>query len=1805
MKAVASKMHRERRGVFKAISTSQVTEAVLTREYQTVFKSNGKPMVIVEDDTTISLANAQFERLSGYTKKEIEGTKKWTEFVARQDRRRMKEYHLLRKSDPMLAPRCCEFRFVDRHGKIKNVVLTIGKIPGTTKSMASLQDVTDRRQAEVTQRAREERYQTFFENSRDAVYITTSDGTYVDANRAALDLFGYTREELKKLKTRQLYANPADARRLQKEIEEKGFAQDFEVRLCKKDGTEMDCLFTVTVLRGDDGSILEYQAIARDVTEHKRAVETLRKSEERYRDILDSMLGGYFEVDLAGNFTFFNEAVAKFLGYLPDELKGLNYRKFTSPEEQQRLFQVFNEVYKTGNLHEIGDYEIIKDDGSIGIAAFSVSLLLNAAGEPIGFRGVTRDMTEERKTEATLQQSEENYRNILEMAPEGIAINRLKDERNVLVNDAFCRHTGYRREEIIGRSALELNLFCDRADHKRFAKTLRKEGRVEGLEISFWAKDGTILHDLVSARPIRFKGEDCVLVMATNINALKDAEEALRESEERYRSIIEDTEESYFETDLGGNYTFVNDAECKMLGYTREELIGMNYRQLSPETIAQKIYNSFNDSYKTGKPIKLMNQEITRKDGTKLIAEVSASLMKDSEGKPIGFRGIARDISKRTQAEERLRQSEERYRTILETIHDAYFELDPAGNFTFINNATCRHLGYTKEELIGMNNRAYTSPETAKKIREIFDAIYKEGKSSTIFDYEVIRKDGATITLELSVSLMRDVQGKPIGFRGISRDVTERKKMEEALRQSEEKYRTIIETMQEGYYELDLAGNFVLVNDAECRNLGYSREELIGMNNRKYQSEEEVKKSYQIFNEIYRTGKPVAGYAFEVTKKDGTTAIHEVSVSLMRDEQGNSIGFRGVSRDVTDRKEAEEKLRQSEDKYRTILETMWDGYWESDLAGNMTFANDAHCRMAGSNRERLIGMNNRQYTDEANAKKMYEVFNKVYETGEPVKNFEFEFIKRDETKTCAEISVALIRDAQGKPSGFRGVSRDVTDRKEAEEKLRQSEERYRTIIETMQDGYWEMDLAGNFTYVNDAECKIVGTPREQFIGSNIQQYTDEANAKRLYKISKGIYTTGEPVKSAEFEFIKRDGTKIFSEFSSTLRRDAQGKPIGYQGITRDVTDRKQAEEKLRQSEERYRTIVDTMEESYYELDLKGNFTLVNDKVIGDLGYTKEELIGTNSKQYRDGKKEEEIYQRYNELYKTGEPIRELEVVYVSKFGMARTYELTASLMRAAYGKPIGFRGVSRDVTERKQMEEALRQNEERYRTIVDTMQDGYWETDLAGNFTYVNDATCEMAGSSRERLIGRNNRQYMDETNAKKLYEAFHKVYTTGETLKRIDNEFKKRDGTKAFHEITAALITDAQGKPIGFRGISHDITELKQAEEKLRQSEERYRTMIETMQDGYWETDLPGNFTYVNDAECKIAGTPREQLLGRNNRQYTDETTAKRLYEIFKGMYTTGEPVKSCEFEFIKRNGTRAFAEFSASLRRNAEGKPIGFQGVTRDSTERKKAEEQLKRYAAELERSNEEVKNFAYIVSHDLRVPLVNLKGYTSELRTALGVIGANFEAALPHLNDEKRSDVAMALHEDVPEALEFITNSVSRMDSFINAVLILSRLGRQDLKPEPVDMNALVQAALESMSHQIKERGIEVHVGSMPQVVADRIAMERTIGNILSNAVKYVDPQRPCRIEVAAEINNGETIFSIQDTGRGIAQEDMHKVFAPFRRAGKQDTQGEGMGLAYVQTLVRRHGGRIWCESELGKGTTFTFTIATTFKQGASDA
>ncbi len=258
---------------------------------------------------------------------------------------------------------------------------------------------------------------------------------------------------------------------------------------------------------------------------------------------------------------------------------------------------------------------------------------------------------------------------------------------------------------------------------------------------------------------------------------------------------------------------------------------------------------------------------------------------------------------------------------------------------------------------------------------------------------------------------------------------------------------------------------------------------------------------------------------------------------------------------------------------------------------------------------------------------------------------------------------------------------------------------------------------------------------------------------------------------------------------------------------------------------------------------------------------------------------------------------------------------------------------------------------------------------------------------------------------------------------------------------------------------------------------------------------------------------------------------------------------------------------------------------------------ENQVRDRTADLTRANEEIQRFAYIVSHDLRSPLVNVMGYTSELEQ----VGKVFDHQLSLLEkshpDAIEPEAIRAVREDVPEAVGFIRASTAKMDRLINAILKLSREGRRALVPEALPMTVLVQAIADSVNHQVVETGGEIIVRDLPVLNSDRLSIEQIFGNLLDNAVKYQQPGRPVRIVVEGEAGDDQHVhFRIIDNGRGVSERDHERIFELFRRAGKQDQPGEGLGLAFVRNSVRRLGGTITLESELAEGSTFHLKFPT---------
>jgi len=251
-------------------------------------------------------------------------------------------------------------------------------------------------------------------------------------------------------------------------------------------------------------------------------------------------------------------------------------------------------------------------------------------------------------------------------------------------------------------------------------------------------------------------------------------------------------------------------------------------------------------------------------------------------------------------------------------------------------------------------------------------------------------------------------------------------------------------------------------------------------------------------------------------------------------------------------------------------------------------------------------------------------------------------------------------------------------------------------------------------------------------------------------------------------------------------------------------------------------------------------------------------------------------------------------------------------------------------------------------------------------------------------------------------------------------------------------------------------------------------------------------------------------------------------------------------------------------------------------------------KRYERRLEELLTEIRNFAAIVSHDLRAPLVNLKGFVREIARVLEKIKPEMREYLSCISEIRRKELAPALEKDLPEALDFITASASRMETMIQAVLQLSRIEERKLNTESINMNTLLSNVLESFVYPIKQQQIQVSVAPLPQIRADRFAMEQIFSNLIGNAIQYLAPDRTGEISIGAEQHADETLFHVRDNGRGLRQSDLTRIFDIFQRVGPANVPGEGMGLTYTRSLIRRHGGRIWCDSRPEEGSVFFFTI-----------
>ncbi|MGA9110929.1 MAG: PAS domain S-box protein [Smithella sp.] len=532
---------------------------------------------------------------------------------------------------------------------------------------------------------------------------------------------------------------------------------------------------------------------------------------------------------------------------------------------------------------------------------------------------------------------------------------------------------------------------------------------------------------------------------------------ALLESQERYKALFDCSLNLIYVMNFDGKFIDANKAALDLLGYKREEIRSVNVNSLVDEDQLPLVLETIREIIKTGIQTDLHEIRLRNKDGREIYVEAQGSIVM-SKGKPVAIQVIARDITEHKRADELLKKSESKYRLLADNIHDVIFVMDMDLKYSYLSPSVKLLRGYEPEEAMKQTPAQTVTPSSLNlalgilsEIMELEKSEHRDINVSRTFQVEMSRKDGTTVWTEVKASLIRDQNQRAIGIMGVTRDITDRKRMEDTLRQSEERYRTILEDIQEGYFEVDFAGNFTFFNNSLCQFLGYTKEELMGMNNRQYTDKENARKIFQTFNKVYNTGKSTEGFNWQLVRKDGTKRYVEVSISLKKDSSGRPMGFRGVARDVTERKNAEEDLKASERKYRLLADNIQDVIFVLDMNLKYTYISPSVKTMRGYEPEEVLKQSIDETLTPSSHNLVMKTFSEIMELEKsglreeiPLSlTMQLEMKRKDGTTLWTDVKFSFIRDENQRPIAIMGVTRDITEQKKSEEELQKTLESLR------------------------------------------------------------------------------------------------------------------------------------------------------------------------------------------------------------------------------------------------------------------------------------------------------------------------------------------------------------------------------------------------------------------------------------------------------------------------------------------------------------------------------------------------------------------------------------------------------------------------------------------------------------------------------------------------------------------------------------------------------------------------------------------
>jgi PAS domain S-box-containing protein len=883
-----------------------------------------------------------------------------------------------------------------------------------------------------------------------------------------------------------------------------------------------------------------------------------------------------------------------------------------------------------------------------------------------------------------------------------------------------------------------------------------------------------------------------------------------------------------------------------------------------------------------------------------------------------------------------------------------------------------------------------------------------------------------------------------------------------------------------------------------------------------------------------------------------------------------------IQRDSARRRLAEEPHRDGDEKYRMLLDGVRDfAIFMLDPQGRVISWNPGAERIKGYAADEIIGRSFSCFflREDVRRGRPEEILRLTAANGRHEERGMR--VRKDGSRFFANVTFTALRDSVGVLQGFSEFSHDLSEREE-------SEARYRGLLEAAPDAMVVVNESGAIVLLNVQAEKRFGYHRDELVGQQVRNIIPAGFAERL--IADGTRSAAEALAQQigtgiELTGRRKDGSEFPIEIMLSPLENAQG--ILVTAAIRDISVRRNADKHLVQMEGRYRGLLEAAPDAMVVVNEGGEIVLLNVQAEKRFGYHRDELVGQQVRDIipagfaerliADGTRSaaEALAQQIG----TG-----IELTGRRKDGSEFPIEIMLSPLENAQG--ILVTAAIRDISVRKNADKHLVQMEGRYRGLLEAAPDAMVVVNEGGEIVLLNVQAEKRFGYHRDELVGQQVRNIIPTGFAERLIadgtrtavEALAQQIGTG-----IELTGRRKDGSEFPIEIMLSPLENAQG--ILVTAAIRDVTGRKAAEAALRGSEEGLRMAIEAAEIGTWFWDIQRDEIVTSEKFRGLLGlSSAAKLTSQVLIDATHPDDRRRLDQNIKSTRELGLPY-DIEYRVVWPDSSVHWLASKGSAHRGPEGAVVDIQGVMMDISERMQAhealrhQEALERRAAELNRSNDDLQQFAYVAAHDLQEPLRMVANYTQLLA--------------------KR--YAGRLDADADEFIGYAVDGALRMKILIADLLAYCRVGTTGIELSETSSAAALERALSNLQVTIEESGGKVTHDPLPIVVADGAQLVQLFQNIVGNAIKYRGAEPP-RVHVCAKKSAAkEWIFSIRDNGLGMEPKYFEKIFAMFQRLhGRSEFSGTGIGLALCKKIAERHGGRIWVESEPEKGSTFFFSL-----------